>query len=50
MIINKRTNINVKSEYEKPHPEKYKEMAKDFKSRINKKFVFFKDHPFFKNE
>jgi len=31
--------------YKKPYPGKYKEMVEDFKNRINKNHIIWKDHP-----
>jgi len=39
-------NREPAGEYEKPYPGKYKKMAEDFKNRIDKNHVIWKDHPF----
>jgi len=36
--------------YKKPYPGKYKKIVNNFKNRINKKHIFWKDHPLLKDE
>jgi len=33
-------------EYKRPYPYKYKEMVEDFKTRVNKKHILWRNHPF----